>query len=102
MCGGGSDPAPVEGGREEDEEEHHGPGHLEDAERVFRNVIAQEPGNLQAQEGLAALAEPIPTAPPATTAAGVGDDADSDRQRRVGILREYLARIERGRGLTTQ
>jgi tetratricopeptide (TPR) repeat protein len=77
-------------------------GHHDDAERVFRNVIAQEPDNLRAQEGLAALAETSPTTPPASTVAGLGDDADSDRQRRVGILREYLARIERGRGLTTQ
>ncbi len=82
-------------------------GHSEDAERVFRDVIAHEPDNQLAHEGLAALAEPRPpqlvadTAPdePRLPALLVPDelDEDADRERRIGIVRDYLERIQRGR-----
>lgn len=73
-------------------------GHREDAERVFRDVLAHEPENRRAQHGLAALAgneEEVAVAPPA---ASMDAEEDADRARRIGVLREYLARIQRGRG----
>lgn len=76
-------------------------GHREDAERVFRDVLTQEPGNLRARQGLAELAEENEKPPAALvalpTVGGEGDE-DADRARRIGVLRDYLARIQRGRG----
>ena len=75
-------------------------GHAEEAERVYRDVLAEEPDNLLAQEGLAALAaepsqEPAGSVP---VAALPGDEAEeADRRRRIGVVRDYLARIQRGR-----
>ncbi len=62
-------------------------GHHEDAERVFRDVLTQEPDNSRARAALAALGE---------------EDDEADRQRRIGVLRDYLARIQRGRGAAVQ
>ncbi|MFQ5350677.1 MAG: tetratricopeptide repeat protein, partial [Thermoanaerobaculia bacterium] len=73
-------------------------GHHQDAERVFRDVIAQDPDNLRAQEGLAALAEAGEEATAFPAALPGDDDLEADRQRRIGVLRDYLARIQRGRG----
>ena len=72
-------------------------GHHEDAERVFRDVIEHEPDNLRARRGLAALAGEPEASLTAPTAWPAGDAEPSDHQRRIGVLREYLARIQRGR-----
>ena len=77
-------------------------GHRQDAERVFRDVIAQEPDNLRAHEGLAALAGVDAATPPSAVAQPIEDDLDADLQRRVGVLRDYLTRIQQGRGGTGQ
>jgi len=77
-------------------------GHRQDAERVFRDVIAQEPDNRRAREGLAALAGAAASAPPSAVAPPIEDGLDSDRQRRIGVLRDYLARIQQARGGTGQ
>ena len=78
-------------------------GHHEDAERVFRDVIAEQPDNLLARERLAALAEEpaggreADEPPPAPAVLMRDLDPAVDRERRIGILRDYLARIRRGR-----
>jgi tetratricopeptide (TPR) repeat protein len=77
-------------------------GHHEEAERVFRDVIAQEPDNLRARDGLAALAGMPPGSSPATVSPSLDDDPDADRRRRIGALREYLTRIQHGRGVAAR
>ena len=75
-------------------------GHAEEAERVFRDVLAGEPDNLRAREGLAALAGDEGEAPPGPVSVAPlpGDeDEEADRLRRIAVLRDYLARIQRGR-----
>lgn len=81
-------------------------GHTEEAEQAFREVIAEQPDNLEARDGLAALTstsgvpaaagEEAPRAAPAAFAAEL--DPEVDRERRIGILRDYLERIQRARG----
>ena len=79
-------------------------GHLQEAQEVFCEVVAEEPDNLQAREGLAALSEE-PAAPgveaeaprPAVVPFAAELDPEVDRERRIGILRDYLDRIQRGR-----
>lgn len=75
-------------------------GHEEDAARIFRDVLDQEPENRLAQDGLAALGgEPSgEAAAGATPGFGAGAVPMSDRQRRIALLRDYLERIQRGRG----
>jgi len=77
-------------------------GHREDAERVFRDVLTQEPDNMRAREGLAALKDEGEKAPAALAALPGEDDEDGDRRRRIGVLREYLAHLQRGRGVAVQ
>ena len=81
-------------------------GHHEEAERIFREIVAEEPGSLPAREGLAALAGeleadagPVDAEEPAPAPVVLMKDLDPevDRERRIGILRDYLARIQRGR-----
>ncbi len=62
-------------------------GHTEEAERIFRDVLEHEPDNLRARDALAAMA------------GGPAPAADDDRQRRIAALRDYLARIQRARGV---
>jgi hypothetical protein len=63
--------------------------HLDDAERIFRAVLAWRPEDEAARRGLDACAErrrlpvPLPTAPPSPPA------------RRIGRLRAYLEAIRR-------
>ncbi len=73
-------------------------GHPADAERVFRDVLTQEPDNLRARQGLAELAEDNDKPPAALVVTSTVDAEDGDRARRIGVLRDYLARIQRGRG----
>jgi tetratricopeptide (TPR) repeat protein len=77
-------------------------GHSEEAARVFHDVLEREPDNLRAQEGLAALGEVGEPEPAAVVAPAVDEDAEGDRQRRIALLHEYLARIQRGRGAAAQ
>lgn len=81
---------------------YHEQGHREDAERVFQDVIAQEPDNQRAQEGLAALADVAEVSPPPLATPFAEEDLDADVQRRIGVLRDYLALIQRGRGAVAQ
>ncbi len=78
-------------------------GHREEAERVFRDVLTQEPDNLRARQGLAKLVDEPQEMPAAVAEPPSEDaDADADRRRRIGILRDYLARIQRGRGVAAR
>lgn len=74
-------------------------GHRDDAERVFRDVLTEEPGNLRARQGLAELAADNDKEPAALVALAAADDADGEdpERRRIAVLRGYLARIQRGR-----
>ena len=73
-------------------------GYGDDAARVFRDVLTQEPDNLRARQGLAELAEDTDKPPAALVATASADGEDGGRARRIGVLRDYLARIQRGRG----
>jgi tetratricopeptide (TPR) repeat protein len=67
-------------------------GHLEEAERIFEEVLRREPGNPSAQAGLARLASltaATAAAPPPAGAAGVN-------ARKAFVLRQYLQRIREG------
>jgi len=98
-------------------------GHLAEAERIFRLVLAQNPGNLAAQAGLASLTtgrkaevareaevgtEPGIVAPPTAVPAASGAAlaaADLVRdlapevgpgERKIELLKRYLARVRKG------
>jgi tetratricopeptide (TPR) repeat protein len=77
-------------------------GHREDAERVFRDVLTEQPDNLRARDGLAALVDEGEEAATVVVELAGEDGEDADRRRRIGVLRDYLARIQRARGATVQ
>lgn len=67
-------------------------GHLEEAERIFEEVLRREPGNPSAQAGLSRLASlAAVTAAPPTPAGVAGVNA-----RKAFVLRQYLQRIREG------
>lgn len=84
-------------------------GHLQEAERIFHEVLRREPGNAVAQVGLARLAsmmaEPEPAAPPAAAERPLDsgqllagfDPASAGaagvNARKAFVLRQYLQRI---------
>ena len=78
-------------------------GHREEAAQAYRQALAEEPDNQLAREGLAALLDEPAAASddeapaPAPVAFAAELDPDVDRERRIGILRDYLDRIRRGR-----
>ena len=77
-------------------------GHRAEAEEAFREVVAEDPDNVAARHGLEALAEEaeepaVVAQAPAPLAYATELDPEVDRERRIGILRDYLARIQRGR-----
>jgi tetratricopeptide (TPR) repeat protein len=91
-------------------------GHLEEAERIFREVMRREPDNAAAQAGLSRLASraepPKPATPPAVATGTSPLDARSllagfdpasappgaagVNARRAFVLRQYLQRIREG------
>ncbi|HVT57932.1 MAG TPA: tetratricopeptide repeat protein [Thermoanaerobaculia bacterium] len=82
-------------------------GHREEAERIFRQVLTREPGNLAAREALERIGaqhEPPPPLSPLTAAqllagyqpgaAGEAATATATRKaRKVFLLQSYLARL---------
>jgi tetratricopeptide (TPR) repeat protein len=78
-------------------------GHLEEAERIFSDILRREPGNLAVHEGLARIAASRREAtakPAALDALGETGEAEgmggSPRARKVQLLNNYLQRIRRG------
>jgi tetratricopeptide (TPR) repeat protein len=99
-------------------------GHLEEAERIYREVVEREPGNVMAQAGLARIDEsrrppeppaapasppvPVPVAAPPPAAVGAAVDArrllagfrpgagTGTTARKVFLLNRYLERIRGG------
>jgi tetratricopeptide (TPR) repeat protein len=92
-------------------------GHLEEAERIFHEVLEREPGNSAARAGLGTIAEarrpvppvsPIPVEQPATSGELVdarhlldgfrpGLSGSGTTARKIFLLNRYLNRIRGGR-----
>lgn len=68
-------------------------GHLEEAERIFREVLHREPGNQAALAGLSKVSPPPEAPAPAVQLVA----SDAGRIQRARLLRAYLQRIQRGR-----
>jgi cytochrome c-type biogenesis protein CcmH/NrfG len=75
-------------------------GHLEDAAQAFEEVLAREPGHLDAMQGLAEarhrLGETL--AVEEFLEVEAEDDTGNSRDRKIRVLREYLDRLRAASG----